>query len=119
MVKKRAQGLSISMIVAAVIGLAVLIIIIAIFAGRVGIFGKSMASCEEKGGFCAGCPLNTDPSIRKVTCVSMKTEYAGERETTKDGGQYPCPEDHGILLRTDCNADGIEDNDRCCIPLPK
>ena len=58
MFKKRAQGLSINVIIIAVIGLVILVVVIAVFTGRLGIFGEGLSkasegfekTCEEIGG---------------------------------------------------------------------
>ena len=50
MFKKRAQGLSITVIIAAVIGLIVLVVVIMMLTGKLGAFGKgveSASSCEN------------------------------------------------------------------------
>ena len=55
MVKKRnAQGLSINTIVVAVIGLIVIIVLIAIFTGRIGSFGKGLDETKSCESVCNG-----------------------------------------------------------------
>ena len=49
---KKAQGLSLNIVVIAVISLVVLIILIAIFTGKIGIFGENLKDCSSKGGKC-------------------------------------------------------------------
>ena len=49
---KKAQGLSLKMVVIAVISLVVLIVLIAIFTGKIGIFGENLTDCSSKGGNC-------------------------------------------------------------------
>ncbi len=49
--KKRAQGLSINTIIIAALGLAVLVILFAVFTGRIGLFNKAVAgtdTCQQK-----------------------------------------------------------------------
>ena len=79
MKNKRAQGMSINLIVVAGIALLVLIIIVAIFASRIGKFSESQDSCAAKGGTClASC---TPPAtFRVATCGSGD---AGYTESTK------------------------------------
>ena len=50
---KKAQGLSITIIIVAVIALLVLIILALVFTGGLGRFGLKVADCENKGGVCA------------------------------------------------------------------
>ena len=49
---KKAQGISINVIIVAAIALMVLVILSVIFIGRLGIFSESVADCENKGGKC-------------------------------------------------------------------
>ena len=49
---KKAQGLSVNTIIIAAIALIVLVVLIAVFTGRFGIFSKSLGSCETNGGQC-------------------------------------------------------------------
>ena len=55
--RKRAQGLSINVIIIAAIALIILVVLIAIFTGRLGSFSGSLGKisendCTEKGGTC-------------------------------------------------------------------
>lgn len=50
---KKSQGLSINVIIIAVIALVVLVVIIAIFTGTIGKTAKNIGSCVDKGGDCA------------------------------------------------------------------
>jgi hypothetical protein len=50
---KKAQGLSITVIIVAVIALLVLIILALVFTGGLGRFGLKVADCENKQGKCA------------------------------------------------------------------
>jgi hypothetical protein len=58
---KRAQSISMNVIIIAAIALLVLVILSVIFMGRMGIWGKSVDDCVNKGGQCnynptTGCP---------------------------------------------------------------
>ena len=48
----RAQGLPITTIVIAALALMVLVILFAVLTGRLGGFGKTIASCDSRGGVC-------------------------------------------------------------------
>ena len=50
---KKAQGLSITVIIVAVIALLVLVILALIFTGGIGDWGLKVSDCENKGGKCA------------------------------------------------------------------
>ena len=91
---KKAQGLSINMVIMVVLGLIVLIVVIAVVTGKFRLFGKESVSCASRGG--AGpdggcydvCPSGsvanrgTDCSQRtdnkKICCVPF--EYEPPRE---------------------------------------
>ena len=49
--KKKGQGLSMNVIIIAAIGLVVMVVLIAIFTGRLGGFGQKLAE-EQKGHTC-------------------------------------------------------------------
>ncbi len=46
---KKAQGISLNVIIIAAIGLVVLVLLVAIFTGRINIFGKGVGEAEEAG----------------------------------------------------------------------
>lgn len=48
----KAQGLSLTAIIVAALALIVLVVLAAIFTGRIGGFGRTVATCESKGGTC-------------------------------------------------------------------
>lgn len=50
--RKKAQGLSLNVIIIAAIALLVLVILAVIFMGRLGVFRKGSGDCETMGGFC-------------------------------------------------------------------
>ena len=83
---KRGQGLPISTIIIAALGLVVLIILFAIVTGRLGIFGTKLTnvtteSCNALGGRCSttcegtieikgDCPVSTD-AANPLKCCSL------------------------------------------------
>ena len=50
---RKAQGLSLNVIIIAALALVVLIILVLIFTGQTKIFTSGLASCTNKGGKCA------------------------------------------------------------------
>ena len=52
--RKKAQGLSLNVIIIAAIALLVLVILAVIFMGRLGVFRKGSGDCETLGGFAQG-----------------------------------------------------------------
>lgn len=49
---KKAQGISINVIIIAAIALLVLVVLSVIFLGKLNVFGEQTASCETQGGQC-------------------------------------------------------------------
>lgn len=78
---KRAQGISINVIVVAAIALLVLVVLSVVFLGRFGLFAQQSGDCENKGGRCVvgSCPSGTN-------------QYAGWScpETSSGAGQTCC-----------------------------
>ena len=68
---RKAQGISINVIVAAAIGLLVLVVLSAIFMGRLGAFTHQSANCEQMSGKCA------------YTCENDPTGYTKEYKSAK------------------------------------
>ena len=58
---KKAQGISINTIIIAAIALIVLVVLVAVFTGRLGGFISGVESCPDKGGSCAYYDEGTDP----------------------------------------------------------
>ena len=63
---KKAQGLSLNVIIIAALALLVLVILAVIFMGRAGMFRKQSGDCATMGGYCSrtGC---TGDYERKVS----------------------------------------------------
>ena len=55
---RKAQGISMNVIIIAAIALLVLVILSVIFIGRMGGFGKATANCESQGGRCLPPPCS-------------------------------------------------------------
>ena|SRR3989344_9451411 len=70
MKSRKAQGISMETIVIAVIVLAVLAILLLVFAGRINIFGTNVKSCEGTlGGECSitACGAANKATLQSVT----------------------------------------------------
>lgn len=61
--QRRAQGLSMNLIVMAAIALLILVILAFIFMGRMGIFGTGVAECRNQGGTCMLDPCGTPDTV--------------------------------------------------------
>ncbi len=70
---KKAQGLSVNVIIIAAIALLVLVVLSVIYIGRMGDWGTKAANCENKGGDCSGTG----------ECPAGKTEFKGWTCTDK------------------------------------
>lgn len=111
---KKSQGLSLNVIVVAAIALIVLIVVVALFSGRIKNFQKGIRSCASQGGHCS-CWGGTDeePVWRDIGTDKLKK---GQSCSDSDHpGQ--CPENYAPIEGTDCNVDGVTDNDMCCIKV--
>ncbi|MFH1850349.1 MAG: hypothetical protein ABH879_09310 [archaeon] len=85
--------ISIPVLVAALLALTVLIILFFMFSGKSDdLFRGKATSCSLKGGVC-------------------NTEVAGWDVPNQ------CHPDYVPVENTDCNFDGVEGNDLCCIPM--
>lgn len=50
---RKAQGMSLNVIVVAVIALVIIVVLIFLMTGKTRFFGKAIMTCEAKGGRCA------------------------------------------------------------------
>ena len=66
---KKAQGLSLHVIIIAALALVVLVVLIMIFTGRMGSFTTNLNSCETKGGNC--------DTIKDRQCPPGSTDLPG------------------------------------------
>jgi len=90
MLKKRAQGLSITTIIIAIIALIVIVVIIAIFTGRLGAFGAGLESIGDPTKKCQG-----------------SESQGGQGGTLRDVDDT-CPT--GTIVSSDATAQGM----KCC-----
>ena len=93
--KKKGQGLSMNVIIIAAIGLVVMVVLIAIFTGRLGGFGQKLAE-EQKGLTCEGDAPEGLEGEWKPSCDS-ETErqifgVTNARDLQANAGQACCKE---------------------------
>jgi len=69
--KRKAQGLSITTIVIAVLGLIILIVIIAILTGRLGLFGIGLDEAKTCESLCTVIAKDTWTDDDEVTCKAQ------------------------------------------------
>ena len=84
---KSGQSISINTIIIAAIGLAVLIVLFAIFTGRLGIFSKGVQDTDTCAQKCASLNMNTGSSPAQDTKSCIDGQYIAG--SYKDG-QYGC-----------------------------
>jgi len=90
--RKKSQGMSINVIIIAALAIAVLVVLFAVFTGRISLVSKQLDSCTNKGGTCGTTACNTETHV--------------EFQSTK-----------GF---TDSECDGKPTADQhCCIPVNK
>lgn len=70
---KKAQGLSLNVIIIAVILIVVLIVLVVIFTGKIGIFSKTTATCASKGGQCS-------ETFGQITCPEGYATVPGKTD---------------------------------------
>ncbi len=84
---KKAQGISINIVIVAAVALLVLVILSVIFMGRMGTFSATSKDCVAQGGKCFvktdGCGSGTTPGDNAFT-----TEYS--TWTCSDTAQVCC-----------------------------
>ncbi len=98
---KHAQGLPITTIIIAILGLVVLVILFAITTGRLAVFGRATAECP---GVCIGEYAGATPDSKARPCdPGFEKEVGGNY--VKSGQQQNLPPEK-IMKCT-----------RCCIPL--
>jgi hypothetical protein len=98
---KHAQGLPITTIIIAILGLVVLVILFAITTGRLALFGRATAECP---GTCVG------PYVGEIPDPTARACSAGfEREV---GGNYVAPGQPANL-----KPEEIKKCTRCCVPI--
>jgi hypothetical protein len=67
---KKAQGLSMNMIILAAIALIVLIVLVVIFYGKAKSFSASAEDCKQKGGDCQPKTQSCDgPNLGQMGCA--------------------------------------------------
>ena len=77
---KKGVELSLNVLIIAIIGLLVLLVLSAIFLGRIGSFGQKAGDCEVQGGKCAIECGNPDfgTADMKKNVLATCAEVAGE-----------------------------------------
>ena len=84
---KKSQGISINTIIIAAIGLAVLVVLFAIFTGRLGIFTKTLKDTDTCSQKCSSINMKWVSSLTQDTksCPADNQYIAGEFSDGKFG----------------------------------
>ena len=85
---KKSQGISINVIIIAAIGLAVLVVLFAIFTGRLGIFTKTLKDTDTCAQKCSAINMALGNALNQDTksCPGGSDQYiAGEFSDGKFG----------------------------------
>ena len=77
---KKAQGISIEVIIIVAIALLVLVILAVIFVGKLGVFGVKVGECTNKGGKCTvnACGAAGTDAADYPTPIDWACTAAGE-----------------------------------------
>lgn len=101
--KRKAQGLSITTIIVAVIGLIILVVIIAILTGRMGIFSEGLE--ETSGSFTKTCgELSGELIDKDEGCGSGEIEITS-KDTLSGSGKKCCKSESSTTESTDGDKD--------------
>ena len=84
---KKAQSISINTIIIAALGLAVLIVLFAIFTGRIGIFSRGVQDTDTCLQKCNGLNKNTGSAPTSDTKACIDGEYIAG---SYSDGKYGC-----------------------------
>jgi len=103
---KKAQGLSLNVIILAVLGLLVLLVLILIFTGKMGFLSKEISGCESKQG---------------AKCVDDAGDHQCPSDPDGDAGyftkySYDCKEGK-VCCYSQCKALGGKCSPSCDAPL--
>ncbi len=88
---KKAQGMSIRIIIIAVLAIVVMLILIAIFSNKINMFSANAMNCESKGGQCLsscssneiiilGTSCNFDSTPENDKCCIKEDQVVGWRD---------------------------------------
>ena len=81
---KKAQGISMNVIIIAAIALLVLVVLSMIFLGKIGTWGSDVDACNNKGGQCVS--------------ADMDCSEATNGEKTTENMLWSCPEDQKCCI---------------------
>lgn len=82
---KKAQGMSLNVIIIAALGLLVLVILAIIFTGKTGAFVRESDKCEVQGGHCIAIKEDCVGQYQKVITAACDLNGDSKFEFTNDG----------------------------------
>lgn len=74
---RKAQGLSLTMVIVAVIAIIVLVVVVMAFSGKFKIFNKATSDCASKGGSCLYADTNGQCPDGAVKMFGAKCDQDG------------------------------------------
>ena len=89
MFSKKAQGISINTIIVSAVALIVLVMMVAIFIGRLGGFVGGIEDCVSKGGTCVA-NAKTDCTDNKDMTIIPGTDCPTTQEEKDANADYCC-----------------------------
>jgi len=87
---KKAQGLSLNVIIIAALGLLVLVVLAIIFTGRTGIFVREIEKCSETtGGSCVATEIECSGTYSRIVARGCDLNGDGKYTAAPEDG-YCC-----------------------------
>ncbi len=87
---KKAQGMSLNVIIIAALGLLVLVVLAIIFTGRTGVFVKESDKCGYQGGRCVVATTDCSGTYDKVVRGACDLSGDGTFHFNNDDGDGYC-----------------------------
>ncbi len=125
--KRKAQGLSITTIIVAVIGLVILVVLIAIFTGRFGVFTSGVEGASSCDNFCGSLGMDVignvpdggacnqgETKISDCCCEKLTCEEKCDKK--QEDCQKDCDEKYSGPPRGGCRADCTTEKNECLVP---
>jgi len=123
MLQKKAQGLSMNVIIIAAIALIVLVVLIMIFTGRMGLFTGGIKTCPSMGGFCvAGANVGAAFTSCETETQDLNADTKGDGKLVTEGGLMNKAKYDGITTKPVINTGGkigCSAAQYCCVGLKK
>jgi len=94
--KKKAQGMSLNVIIIAALGLLVLVVLAIIFTGRTGVFVKESDKCNVQGGRCIAAQTDCTGTYDRIVRGACDLSGDGNFHFNNDDSDGYCCVSVGI-----------------------